>query len=301
MNKKKISFLRHYHGYTGGHQKVRDYLAHFINLDWTPTLFLSNKAKTNTNLFSDLDNVVYEQKYQPEAADVAFLAGMDWQYYLPKRQPNQPVINLIQHVRHADPSEQLFKFLQEPAIRLCVSQAVTDAISPYANGPCHTIRMGHRFPSIQSPIKREIYILASKQPELGNELASWATELGYRTLCHTSTQEKKDVMMSMASSRLTVALPHKTEGFFLPGIEAMYYSKMAVVPECVANKEYYSRFANIVMPKYTKQDIQLAIKSALNQPLSMTKMRSYMGKRIAKSYSLENERKELKQHLSYYF
>jgi len=92
---------------------------------------------------------------------------MDWQVYLPFFDLKQVKINLIQHVRHGDKSHPLFEFLKHKAIRLCVSEAVKEAIEPYANGPYFTIKMGHRIPKISRPKRYDLYILATKQPQLG--------------------------------------------------------------------------------------------------------------------------------------
>ncbi|MDC8833022.1 hypothetical protein [Alteromonas gilva] len=297
IKNKRISFLRYYHGYTGGHQKVRDYLDHFVDAGWQPSLYLSNKAATEKSLFSEIPGVDYQCNYQPAGFDTIFLAGMDWQHYLPLRDKSQTVINLIQHVRHGDPEEPLFQYLQEPAIRLCVSSAVKEAIQPFANGPCYTIRMGHRFPEVKARRQWDLYILANKQADLGAELYDWATGLGFNVKIDKSTQEHRDVIASMAASAITVALPNPTEGFYLPGVEAMHYSKAAVVPYCVANREYFNTFANLFMPDYNIKAIKRDILRASKRSSLATSLGCLLGKKIASAYTLERERKELQNCL----
>ena len=301
MNSKSISFLRHYHGYTGGHQKVHDYLTHFIAMGWRPSLYLSNKAKTNRTLFENIPSVEYQESFNPNDADIVFLAGMDWQDYLPIRDAKKPVINLIQHVRHADKNEALFAFLKEPAIRLCVSNSVKEAIAPFANGPCHVIKMGHKLDILPISHSNDIYILANKQPQLGRKICEWAKDRGLSVILHDSTQEKASVTKAMAESFMTLALPHKTEGFYLPGIEAMFYSKVAIVPYCVANKEYFCKGANMLVPHYTEESIKKAILSCLKRGTIENCFREYIGKKIARQYSLHNERKTLSACLRKYF
>ncbi len=301
MKNKRISFLRHYHGYTGGHQKVRDYLSHFVDLGWQPTLFLSNKAATNRRLFSDIPQVCYQESYQPADFDTVFLAGMDWQHYLPVCNTSHTVINLVQHVRHGDPDEPLFQYLRQPAIRLCVSTAVKQAIEPHANGPCYVIKMGHRFPAISTQKKWDLYILANKQPEIGSELCDWATALGFNVKIDNSTQEHIHVVTAMAASSITVALPNPTEGFYLPGIEAMHYSQSAVVPYCIANKEYFNAYANLLMPQYSIEAIKRDILRARNRSPLSASFRSLIGKRTTSVYTLERERAELRRCLLKHF
>lgn len=280
---------------------MRDYLAHFIALGWQPTLYVSNKAATARDLFTNLPSVRYQQNYDPTEFDTVFLAGMDWQSYLPLRNKNQTVINLIQHVRHGDPREPLFQFLQQPAIRLCVSKAVKEAIAPHANGPCYVIKMGHDFPNVESKLQRDMYILANKQPELGGEIYDWAINSGFTVKIDTSTQERVEVISAMASSSITIALPNQTEGFYLPGIEAMYYSNSAIVPYCVANKEYYSVFGNLFMPEYSLTEIKAAILQSNKQPGLLTKFSRYVGRQIASGYTLNNERASLQRFLTKHF
>lgn len=301
MDNKSIAVIRHYHGYTGGHQKVHDYLTHFIAMGWHPSLFLSNRAKTNKTLFENMAGVDYQDSFNPNDADVVFLAGMDWQHYLPIKSSEKPVINLIQHVRHADKSEALFAFLKEPAIRLCVSDAVKQAIEPFANGPCHVIKMGHKFERLSVGRSNDVYILANKQPQLGISIYNWAKDRGFSTILHDSTQEKGLVTKAMAMSAVTVALPNKTEGFYLPGIEAMFYSKQAVVPYCIANKEYFHNTSNLIMPDYTEDNIKSAILRSMRLGPIESSIRKFIGKKIACQYSLQNERKALSACLSKYF
>ena len=300
MKKKSISFIRHYHGYTGGHQKVRDYIAHFVDLGWHPTLYLSNKAQTNVGLFDHINGVTYTVTYKPDEFEVVFLAGMDWRQYLPHKREGQKVINLIQHVRHGNPNEELFSFLKEPAIRLCVSDAVKDAIKPFANGPCHVINMGYAFKAVEHIVRYDVYVLANKQPELGERLASWLRQKGFKVSIHTETVEKSIVELYMASARVTVTLPNRTEGFYLPGIEAMYHSQWAVVPYCVANKAYFNRFANILMPDHSEQSIKEATLNALHKSRVESFLRKQVGRRLVQKYSLNNERNQLSQYLSKY-
>lgn len=301
MKKKRISFIRFYHGYTGGHQKVKDYITHFLALGWSPSLFLSNKALTNKSLFDDLPKVAYQPEYSVENADIVFLAGTDWNSYLPLQSNQKQVINLVQHVRHGDPENPLFQFLKQPAIRLCVSEAVKQAIEPHANGPCQVIKMGHRFEDIPHQPIRDVYILANKQPELGLTISEWLESMGVSVLVHANTQEHIDVIKAMSSSRVTVALPHHTEGFYLPGIEAMHYSLMAVIPNCIANKEYFNKYANILMPDYDLRSIKKALLQSLSYSKTNVLIRNWVGKQIVKRYTLDNERAELSKCLKQYF
>ena len=301
MQPKTISFYRQYHGYTGGHQKVRDYISHTLSLGYQPSLYLQNKALTNQALFSNISGVKYQLNYQPSECDIVFLAGMDWQEFLVSDATHKPVVNLIQHVRHGNKNEPLFDFLSRPAIRICVSDAVKEAIQPYANGPCYTVKMGHNLPAVLNNKTTDLYILANKQPELGHKLNTWAKKLGMNTQIHDTTTERNIVHNAMTKARVTVALPHTTEGFYLPGIEGMWASDMVVVPNCVANKEYHHSWSNLLIPEYSLNEIKSSVKHAMNIKGIELVIRKYVGQKIARKYSLKNECKEFGDILSRHF
>ena len=292
MLKKSISFHRQYREYSGGHQKVCDYIHHTIASDFfTPFLFLENTSNVQKQLFNNIQGLEYSPEYLPKLADVAFLAGMDWQAYQPFFDPKQVKVNLVQHVRHADKNYPLFQFLQHKAIRLCVSDAVKDAIEPFANGPCFTIKMGHEIPKISRLKRFDLYILATKQPKLGQLLFEWATNRGLRVLLHDKTTERELVYQAMAESVVALPLPNKTEGFFLPGIEAMVLADWAVVPDCIASREYSLGKANISSCELNREACQIAIEDAFKRVKSWKCLvNKWHGRRLSANYSPVQER-----------
>lgn len=291
-NKKTISFHRQYNAYTGGHQKVRDYIGHTLSSDdFAPQLWLENNAKIHTNLFHDIDGLTYQQRYAPEQTDWVFLAGMDWQAYEPFFDHAQPKLNLVQHVRHGDKTHPLFQFLKYKAIRICVSDAVKTAIEPFANGPCMTIKMGHAIPKIRIPKSYDLYILATKQPKLGAELQQWADSKGLSVLIHDKSVARETVHLGMAASRVAIVLPNKTEGFYLPGIEAMALCDWAVVPDCVASREYTLKNANVTQCELGLTSCQAAIEQALFMCSRWSlPIKRWQGRKISLGYRLDRER-----------
>lgn len=293
MLKKSISFHRQYREYSGGHQKVCDYIHHTIASGlFTPSLYLENTSTVQKQLFNTIQELAYSPQYSPDQTDVAFLAGMDWQAYQPFFDPKQVKINLIQHVRHGDKNHPLFQFLQHKAIRLCVSDAVKDAIETYAHGPCFAIKMGHDIPKLTMPKQYELYILATKQPELGRQLFEWASSIGLKVLMHDKATERELVYQAMAESVVVITLPNKTEGFFLPGIEAMALADWAVVPDCIASREYSLGKANISSCELNRDACQIAIEDALKRVKSWKyHVSKWHGRRLSAKYSPKQERK----------
>lgn len=270
-----------------------DYIHHTVASGlFTPSLYLTGRSEIQRNLFNDIPGLKYAAQYSPGAADVVFLAGMDWQAYQPFFDPQQVKINLIQGVRHGDENHPLFEFLQHRAVRLCVSDAVKDAIEPFANGPCFTIKMGHDIPKLSRPKRYDLYILATKQPQLGKQLFEWATKIGLRVLLHDKATERELVYQAMAESVVVIPLPTKIEGFFLPGIEAMALADWAVVPDCIASREYSLGKANISSCELNRDACQIAIEDALKRVKSWKyHVSKWHGRRLSAKYSPKQERK----------
>ncbi|GBL04163.1 glycosyltransferase [Glaciecola sp. KUL10] len=287
---KIVSFYRDYMGYTGGHQKVFDYLQHCsAHPHFDSELYIQSRDELQSPF--DVIKQRWQQQYQPDKADVIFLAGLDWRAYQPFFNEHQPKINLIQHLRHADPSQAHFAFLKHKAIRICVSKAVEEAIKPFANGPVITIKMGHEIPELLVSDKDiDLYILANKKPGWGEHLAKYANSLGFRVKLTKQTVPKENVFADMARANISLVLPNKTEGFYLPGIEAMSLSNVAIVPNCVANLEYMKKGSNAILCANTLDGCKKAIHLGWNMSKSEDiKIRAEKGKRISCSYNLNNE------------
>lgn len=302
-----ISFHRQYLGYTGGHQKVFDYIKHTsAHDDFSPRLYLSDKnaletAKPDTakpetstqenNPFKRIEQGYIENVYQPNRHNIAFLAGLDWRAYQRYFDSQQIKVNLIQHLRHADKEHVLNSFLSHKAIRLCVSQAVCDAVSKQANGPCFTIKMGHSMPTITETKQHDLFILATKRPGWGSALADYAKGLGLSVDLIQHSTARELILKKMAAAKMSLVIPNKTEGFYLPGIEAIHYSDVAIVPNCIANLEYMNKDDNAILCANTlnacKQGIDAAIKY-LQQPRLNTSNINALD--VINTYSLEKER-----------
>lgn len=289
----RFSFHRDYNRYSGGHQKFRDYLLHTKALSGVEcNLHVNNQCPVMPDFFNNISGVKYHTQYLPEQADIAFLAGLDWQAYLPLRQKNQPVINLVQHVRHADKENKLFSFLEHEALRICVSNAVKEAIEPFANGECVTIPMGHNIPQIESLKDVDLYILGKKNPRFAANIEQWAKRRNWVVHLDSGLVARQTVLNNMARSKVSLVLPNPTEGFFLPGIEAMALSDRVVVPDCIANREYCLPTTNITLCDYSEHSCIRALEYAEQRLLSpVQSIEKFRGTRLAYQYSLALEKK----------
>lgn len=298
-NKVRFSFHREYKHYTGGHQKFRDYLEHTAALHNVEChLFANSSCRIMPNLFTAVPGVVMQQQYQPEMADVVFLAGVDWNAYLPKKREGQKVVNLIQHVRHGDPHHPLFQFLKHKALRICVSEQVRQAILPYANGECVTVTMGHRIPDVVSEKNLDLYILGKKNPSFAESIQQWAENSGLTVHADLGLVERSAVFKNLARANVALVLPNPTEGFFLPGIEAMALSERVVVPDCVGNRGYCAESTNITLCDYEKSSCVKAILEAFSRiQMPVHEFEKYRGSRLAKGYTMAAEKREYQRLL----
>jgi len=244
---KRMLFRRDFGGYTGGHGKVHDYFEHTrAHPYWSPRVFVTPSSVFVENPWATDDARV--QDFRPEDANALFLGGMDWADY-PHDHADTPVINLVQHVRHADPAQPLSRFLLRRAIRICVSKPVADAIlaTGRVRGPVLVIEAALNLPAIPDQGTRHgIFIDAIKQPDAGRRLAA---ALGnHRVRLSNTRLSRQDYAAALAGAEIAVLLPHATEGFYLPALEAMASGCAVVVPDCIGNRAYLEPGHNALVP-----------------------------------------------------
>ncbi len=295
---KRVLFCRDVRAYYGGHQKVADYFAHLqSSRAFSPEIYFSEATRwDNANPWFNT-NYQTTVRYEPKNYHYAFLAGMDWSLYLNTPRPlNQPVINLIQHVRHADPAEDVHQFLTQPAIRICVAQQVSDAIlaTGKVKGPVFTIANGLELPELSLIKQWDVLILGNKQPVLAAELASALMLSGLRVLVVDKWVPRADLYAHMAASRMAVLLPHSTEGFYLPALEAMHFCDLVVVPDAIGNRAFCSNGINCLMPEYNQESISrtmFAVIEILNNAELLSRYKAE-AKKTVENFSLQRERSE---------
>lgn len=262
--RRRILFHRDFRGYTGGHGKVWDYFQHAgEHSAWLPAIHLTRESLAPHNPWLT-HSVAVEPDWKPETASVLFLGGLDWNAY-PTDDAARPVVNLIQHVRHADPADTLHRHLSRRAVRICVSQAVADAIcgTGLVNGPVRVIPAAIDRDTLPQgvPDRHGVFIGATKQPELGRMLLGRLRDEGRDATLVDQWIPRERYLALMARSRVAVLLPSPTEGFFLPGLEAMALGCATVVPDCVGNREYLRAGVNALAPVARVEALAAAVAS----------------------------------------
>lgn len=245
-------FHRDFRGYSGGHGKVWDYFNHALAAGWDARVYFTPASLHDaSNPWRAMPERVLDH-YCPAVADALFIGGMDWLALADADAlRGKPAFNLIQHVRHGDPQQPLYAFLTRPAQRICVSPQVASAISATGrvNGPITVIEAALNLPAMASEGARNgVFIDGIKQPALAAELACVLRAQGRPVVLCERPMAREQYLTAMAQARVAVCLPHASEGFYLPGLEAMALGCASVVPDCVGNRAYLEPGRNALAP-----------------------------------------------------
>ena len=300
VDSKYVLFYRDFKKLTGGHIKVWHYFNHVRESGrYRASVFFTRRSLMDaTNPWAGSPEAMIGE-WLPETADILFIGGKDWMALSRsfRHRPPVPIINLVQHVSHADPKTPMYWFLQYPAIRICVSEEVREAIASTSrvNGPMLVIPNGIDLegypgaPPGQQPKHTQVLIAALKQPEIGRIIAQ---RLKLRSLSVTLLTERiphEEYLKYVAQSEIAICLPHRTEGFYLPALEAMAMQCLTICPDCVGNRGYQRHKINSIQAN-TIDDIIESVGYLLN--LSSDEKRSMIeaGMATASLYSMDSER-----------
>jgi glycosyltransferase involved in cell wall biosynthesis len=265
-DKEVLLFRRDFGGLTGGHLKVWHYFRHALqSARFTPRIHLAaGSAIDADNPWRGVDPPPLEE-WRPDEAGALFVAGLDWEA-VPESMA-LPVINLIQHVRHADRGDPRRPFLARPAVRICVSGEVADAIAAtgIVNGPIHVIPNGIDLGNIPSSADRDIEVLIAglKHPAFAAAVAARLEAAGVAVEVLDAMLPREVFLARLSRARVAVTLPNETEGFFLPALEAMAAGAIVVCPDCVGNRAFCRDGVTCLRPPYTSEGVVTAALAAV--------------------------------------
>lgn len=298
---RRLAFYRDFRRFSGGHLKVWDYYCHTKRSDhFRPTTYFTPDSLFDVSNPWVAAGEPIEDSWDPGAADAVFLGGLDW-FAVPE-DCTTPVINLVQHVRHSEPSNARYGFLSRRAVRICVSQPVADAIlaTGRVNGPVVTIPAGLDYESFPAPsTERDIAMLIAglKQPSLAKELSDKLANTGVANTCLTSLLPRQEFLRLLGRAKVTVFLPHPQEGFYLPALEGMAMGTLVVCPDCVGNRQFCEAEANCLMPDYNLESlVSEVLRSVTMDPPTLAGLTS-AGKKRQALYGLSKEREDFLQLL----
>jgi hypothetical protein len=300
-----VLFYRNYKKFHGGHLKVWEYFNHVLSSDeFTARIGFSEKTKWDpSNPWWNAREYVVDS-WNSVRPDVFFIAGPDWRMLdqHPDRDAGIPVLNFVQHVRHADPSSDRYQYLGRRAVRICVSEVVADAVreTGRANGPVFAIPNSvdvENLPLATDP-EVDVLIAALKQPERGKSLEARLERPGRRIDLLAGLLPRSEYLERISKARVTVFLPNETEGFYLPPLEAMAMGPLVVCPEHEGEQSIYAPQVNCFQPPYELDELAGAVESVLALgPEEARRMREE-ARRTAEEHSLEGERRAFLEILS---
>lgn len=274
VDKTKVLFFRDFRRFTGGDLKVWDYFNHVRSSPRHEALirFAENSVWGQDNPWSTArDHIV--RFGEPCRPDVLFLSGVDWQMIERADRPESPIpiVNLIQHVRHADPDDKLGRnrFLPHKAIRICVSPEIAQAITQtgQVRGPVFTIPdavdlerlAGFKRPG---PAELDLLVVANKQPESGRAILDLLRDHGRSEI--VDVRSPQDLVLDLIGrAAVTVFVPNPKEGFYLPALEGMALGTIVVCPDCVGNRSFCIDRENCFRPAYDVDTIVADAREAL--------------------------------------
>lgn len=229
---------------SGGDRKVWDYFGHVEHSpQYRPVLVTGARRLAPDNPWSERPDAVVGRRGRPDP-QVFFVAGMNWNRLRHRRwsQLDRPVINLVQHIRHADASDPKRAFLRLPAVRLCVGPEVAEAIraTGEVRGPIITIPTGIDVPVELSDRPRDIDIavIGNKRPEFTRQVADRLQREDRRLHVIDRFVSRPEFLDVLSRSRMAVFVPRRHEGFYLPALEAMAMGTAVVCPDSVGNRSF---------------------------------------------------------------
>ena len=301
-----VLFHRKYRRLHGGHLKVWHYFNHVLTAPGFDARvhFDANSSWDDSNPWTETPDRVMAS-INGLNPDALFVAGRDWQRLdecgLLDR--GIPILNLIQHVRHAAEWSIQSNYLDRKAIRLCVSQEVADAVQAAGSrGPTVVIPNGVDVPTISPDALNarpvDLLIAGLKQPAMATRAAKELARTG-RSIEVLTEHVSRDVFLdSMRRARVTLFLPNEEEGFYLPALEGMALGTIVVCPDCVGNRSFCLPGVNAFRPAFQFDEMVRDAETALTleEPAAEALRRGAID--TAHRHSLDAERERFHQVLA---
>jgi hypothetical protein len=295
-----VVFHRHYKRFGGGHLKVFHYFEHVRS---SPShqariRFSPDSVWDESNPWRGVRDAVIDPG-ESVPADVLFLAGMDWRWLAPEQRASSsvPIVNLIQGFSSARGENPRREFTAHPAIRICVSPEIQDALESTGSvaGPIFTIPIGvdlESLPAARAAEERDIdcVVLAVKDLPLGRGVAKDLLAAGYRVLLIDRMMPRNDLLAAMARARVAVDLPGSFEGAYLPALESMALGAAVVCPDCVGNRSFCRDGDTCLVPSRNRRAIVRAALELLTAPAGGLEPMLASARRQAMARSLQAER-----------
>jgi hypothetical protein len=267
-----ILFFRKYRRFHGGHLKVWHYFNHTLATDGfdARVVFDVDSNWDASNPWSGVRDLVVESPAYAKA-QAYFVAGRDWQRMeaLGLLDSDLPIINFIQHTRHAGDWSIQSRYLTRKAIRICVSDEVAQAVEAAGSrGRTIVIPNSVDVPiAVDASLERPVDLLIAglKQPEMALQAASALQRAGRTVEVLEDHVPRDEFLAKISSARNVLFLPNREEGFYLPALEGMALGALVICPDCIGNRGFmHSR--NSMFPDYELAELIDAAEAAMLLP-----------------------------------
>jgi glycosyltransferase involved in cell wall biosynthesis len=304
---KIVLFFSDFQGLTGGHLKAWHYYNHVKSTPgYTAYLYLSGTSKFDKEnpWFNEGKYIISD--YWLITPDLLFIDGMEWELIEPEylQYINVPIINLIQGIQHSKPGNPRYQFLTHRAIRISVSSAVQNAIlaTKIVNGPTILIENGlniEELPEVLESAEKDIdlFVVGIKNWYLAKRLR---TILPIFKLLFPSIRkleieflmegtERSTFLHKLSRSKISLLLPFREEGFYLPALEAMHLHSRVVVYDCLGNRDFCRNGENCYLTNYNILSIVYSLYKALHEVKEQCSTMDTRAAETVEQFSIERE------------
>ncbi len=291
----RLLFVRTFVRPTGGNVTVRDYFEHALTHRGCEAsiFFPAGSRHAESDLWAHVPAGRIVERPDWDAVDVVVVNGKDWRL-LPEH-GTFAVVHLVQHLGYAS-DDELRGYLGRPAARVCVSEAVRDAILPYANGPCHLIRAGvDRALFYDDGTRRtgSVLIGAAKAPALGAAIAHMLRERGIEASALVEAVPRLDFARLLRAAGVFVALPLAAEGFYRPALEAMACGCAVVCADVLGNRAFCADEVTCLQPAHDDAAAHAAAVARLLEDATLRERIRRGGTTRAARFDLTRERTQV--------
>ena len=302
MSARTVWFHREYRRFTGGHVKHAHYFDHVRRAqDFEPRMTFSCAPATPVLAeerrrlwFAETEHV---PDWRPTPRDILFVAGTDWRYLDARglESDGNPCINLVQHVRHAHATTELYGYLTRRAVRICVSEEVADAIGSTGrvNGPVLTIPNGIDMPAFQrrgaAPRSRGVVIVGYKNAAVARALSARLTARGIGHEMVRDFLDRDAFLDLLGDTETAICLPRAEEGFYLPALEAMAAGCTVVTMDCIGNRGFCRHGENCLIG-HNAQSLAHAVEWARDMPAETRRLMHVHADETVTAHALSIER-----------
>ncbi len=137
----------------------------------------------------------------------------------------------------------------------------------------------------------DVLIAANKHPAWGRLLRWRLLQSGRQVRLLANAIPRAAFLQLLNRAKLTVFLPNRAEGFYLPALEGMALRTLVVCPDCVGNRSFCMPHETCFRPAYRWKAIVAAVRAAWQlTPAEVEKVLATAGETAARHDPL-HERK----------